>query len=123
LAQFAVDSYRSYLRRTSKTPSVPAFLFRGPKFSKILDTPWGYTASVPIEENKIMSSKLKLAIEGMHCGACVRRVTSTLEGISGVKVESVEVGSAQLHFNPAEATAEQISATLDGIGFAARVEK
>jgi copper chaperone len=71
----------------------------------------------------MMSSTLKLAIEGMHCGACVRRVTNALEGVAGVKVESVKVGSADLLFNPDKATAAQISAAVDLIGFSARIEK
>ncbi len=37
---------------------------------------------------------MKLAIEGMHCQACVRRVQKALEKVEGVQVESVEVGSA-----------------------------
>jgi RNA 3'-terminal phosphate cyclase len=50
-------------------------------------------------------------------------VTNALESISSVKVESVRVGSADLLFNPAEATAEQISSAVDRIGFSARIEK
>jgi len=37
-----------------------------------------------------MENTLNLTIEGMHCGACVRRVTT---GIEGVTVKSVEIGS------------------------------
>lgn len=37
---------------------------------------------------------MKLAIEGMHCQACVRRVQKALESVEGAKVESVEVGTA-----------------------------
>ena len=37
---------------------------------------------------------MKLAIEGMHCQACVRRVQKALEKVEGVQVEAVEVGSA-----------------------------
>jgi copper chaperone len=70
-----------------------------------------------------MPNTLKLAIEGMHCGACVRRVTTALQGVPGVQVGSVEVGSAQLTFNPAETPAEGIAAAVDRIGFTARIEK
>ncbi|WP_031495080.1 heavy-metal-associated domain-containing protein [Bryobacter aggregatus] len=38
--------------------------------------------------------KTELKIDGMHCGACVRRVTALLSGVDGVKVEHVEVGKA-----------------------------
>jgi len=37
-----------------------------------------------------MRNKAKLSIEGMHCDACVRRVTNALNGVEGVRVESVE---------------------------------
>ena len=33
-----------------------------------------------------MPQEVKLQIQGMHCGACVRRVTSALEKLGGVKV-------------------------------------
>jgi copper chaperone len=67
-----------------------------------------------------MQDTLKLSIEGMHCGACVRRVTNALQAVPGVQVHSVEVGSAQLQFD-AQATPEQIAAAVNGIGFTAQV--
>jgi copper chaperone CopZ len=39
--------------------------------------------------------EINLKLENMHCGACVRRVTMTLEK-TGVKVEEVNVGSARI---------------------------
>jgi copper chaperone CopZ len=39
---------------------------------------------------------MKIAIEGMHCDACVRRVKKALEKVPGVAVESVAVGSAEV---------------------------
>jgi copper chaperone CopZ len=57
----------------------------------------------------------------MHCEACVRRVTDTLQKVDGVEVSSVEVGSAKLAFNPEEATADQIAAAVNRIGFQANV--
>ncbi|RZU39285.1 heavy-metal-associated domain-containing protein [Edaphobacter modestus] len=70
-----------------------------------------------------MQDTLKLSIEGMHCGACVRRVTTALQAVPGVQVGAVEVGSAKLTFNPEEATAQEIVAAVDGIGFPARIEQ
>jgi copper chaperone len=46
-----------------------------------------------------MGNTLNLAIEGMHCGACVRRVRSALQGVQGVTVNSIEVGSAKVAFD------------------------
>jgi copper chaperone CopZ len=68
-----------------------------------------------------MQDTLNLSIEGMHCGACVRRVTNALQAVPGVQVNSVEVGSAKLEFNPAATTPETIAAAVNGIGFTAKV--
>jgi copper chaperone len=68
-----------------------------------------------------MKNTLTLSIEGMHCGACVRRVTDVLQKVGGVEVGSVEVGSAKLAFNPQETTADQIAAAVNRIGFQANV--
>jgi copper chaperone len=69
-----------------------------------------------------MENTLNLAIEGMHCGACVRRVTTALQGVEGVTVKSVEVGSAKVIFDAAETSAQDIAAALDRNGFPARVQ-
>jgi copper chaperone len=37
---------------------------------------------------------MKVAIEGMHCQACVRRVEKAIAGVAGARPETVEVGSA-----------------------------
>jgi copper chaperone len=70
-----------------------------------------------------VESKLTLSIEGMHCGGCVRRVTAALQGVKGVELGSVEVGSAQMTFHPEQASAEEIAAVVDRIGFSAHIEK
>jgi copper chaperone len=72
---------------------------------------------------KMMQNVLKLSIEGMHCEGCVRRVTTALQGVKGVEVGSVEVGSAQMSYNANQASAEEIAAAVDRIGFSTRVEK
>ena len=68
-----------------------------------------------------MQTNLRLAVDGMHCGACVRRVTTALQSVPGVEIASVEIGSALVKFNPALATAKEIAAAIDRIGFAARI--
>ena len=70
-----------------------------------------------------MQEELALSIGGMHCGACVRRVTDALGKIEGVQVNSVEVGSASITFNPEHVTVERITGRVNQIGFAARTEK
>ena len=69
-----------------------------------------------------MENILKLSIEGMHCDGCVRRVTNALTAVEGVRVESVEVGSATVIADPARVTPQQIAVAVDRIGFTAHVE-
>jgi copper chaperone len=37
---------------------------------------------------------MKIAIDGMHCQACVQRVRKALEKVQGTRVEQVDIGSA-----------------------------
>jgi len=66
-----------------------------------------------------MENELRLSIEGMHCGACVRRVTNALASLDGVQVDSVEVGSARMKYDGTRISPEEIVAAVDRIGFAA----
>ena len=62
---------------------------------------------------------MRIAIEGMHCQACVARVRKALEKVDGVSVSRVDVGSAEI-----EADAAHASAALDAVkraGYDARV--
>lgn len=68
-----------------------------------------------------MENTLKLSIEGMHCGACVSRVTSALKGMEGVEIGTVAVGSASVKFDPTKVSVAEITAAVDRIGFSARV--
>jgi copper chaperone CopZ len=70
-----------------------------------------------------MLNALKLSIEGMHCGGCVHRVTNALQGVDGVEVGSVAVGSAQMTFDPNQTSAEEIAAAVTRIGFSTQIEK
>ncbi|MBB5338310.1 heavy-metal-associated domain-containing protein [Tunturiibacter gelidoferens] len=70
-----------------------------------------------------MKEALGLSIEGMHCGACVRRVTDALGKVDGVEVNLVEVGSARMTFDPERATLEKIADAVNEIGFTVRSEK
>ena len=44
---------------------------------------------------------MNIAIEGMHCDACVKRVRMALEKVEGVTVREVAVGSALVDADPA----------------------
>jgi copper chaperone CopZ len=63
--------------------------------------------------------RLDLAITGMHCGACIRRVTAALEKVPGVQIRAVDVGSACVEYDPSQANAAIITAAVEKIGFSA----
>lgn len=67
-----------------------------------------------------MSQTLNLAIEGMHCGGCVTRVTNALKKVEGVEVQQVEVGSARVDFDETRAQRDAIVAVVNRLGFTAR---
>lgn len=41
-------------------------------------------------------SEFTLHIDGMHCGACVRRVSQALAQTPGLQVKEVQIGAARL---------------------------
>lgn len=66
-----------------------------------------------------MTKSLALQIEGMHCDGCVRRVKAALAAVPGVAVQTVEVGRAEVSFDPAQATPQAVADAVNGIGFRA----
>ena len=66
---------------------------------------------------------LDLTIEGMSCGNCVSHVRKALEGVPGVEVQNVSIGSAQLHVK--DDTDTSVVATvidaIDDAGYRAEV--
>jgi copper chaperone CopZ len=42
-------------------------------------------------------TEMSFQIDGMHCGACVQRVTRALSQVPGTQVDEVRVGAARLH--------------------------
>ena len=47
---------------------------------------------------------MRIAIDGMHCQACVQRVRKALEKVDGAEVRQVEVGSADVTIDLARET-------------------
>ena len=64
-------------------------------------------------------AEIDLAIEGMHCGACVRRVSQALAGADGLSVGEVRVGAARVTAADRGTGAEAAIAALAKIGFKA----
>jgi copper chaperone CopZ len=61
--------------------------------------------------------RVRLTIEGMSCGHCVRAVDRALKDLPGVQVEQVDVGSAVVAYDPAAVTPEQIEAAISEEGY------
>jgi copper chaperone CopZ len=62
---------------------------------------------------------LNLTIENMHCGACVRSVTQTLNALPNTHAEEVRVGAARVR---TEAEPAQIEESLRAAGFPAHTQ-
>ena len=62
-----------------------------------------------------------IAVEGMSCGHCVAAVKGALQGMDGVEVREVKVGSATVDYDPQAVTPEQIAAAIESEGYAARL--
>jgi copper chaperone CopZ len=60
-----------------------------------------------------------IAIEGMHCGGCVKRVEEAIRKLPGAAAEKVEIGRARVKVDGAEP--EMVVAALERLGFDARV--
>jgi copper chaperone len=43
---------------------------------------------------------MKVAIEGMHCQACVRRVQNAIVSVEGARAQEVEIGHAVVVVDP-----------------------
>lgn len=56
-----------------------------------------------------------VAIDGMHCDACVRRVTHALDELPGVRVSSVTIGTAHVMAEPP--CEEEIRSAIQKAGF------
>jgi copper chaperone len=66
-----------------------------------------------------MANEFSFQIEGMHCGACVQRVTRALNAVPGTQVEAVRVGAARVHSD--ETAADPYLAAIRKAGFEAHL--
>ena len=48
---------------------------------------------------------------------------AALQGVKGVELGPVEVGSAEMTFRPEQASAEEIAAAVNRIGLSVRIER
>ena len=64
-----------------------------------------------------------LRIDGMHCGACVRRVTQALNTAGNIDVEEVRIGAARLKSSDKNPPVDAAIAALAKAGYNARLEQ
>jgi copper chaperone CopZ len=64
--------------------------------------------------------KIHLTIEGMSCGHCVARVRRTLEAMDGVRVTSVDIGTADAEIDPQRIEPEALARAVSDAGYTAR---
>ena len=62
---------------------------------------------------------LHLTIEGMTCQHCVRAVDGRLRRTPGVQVERVDIGSADVHYDPAKGSVDDIAEAIADEGYTA----
>jgi copper chaperone CopZ len=58
-----------------------------------------------------------LEIDGMHCEHCVAAVRSALESLEALTVQDVEVGAAEVTYDPADISTDQLAEAIDDAGF------
>ena len=63
------------------------------------------------------ATETTFTITGMSCGGCVNSVTRVLKAVPGIEPITVEVGSATVRIDPAQATAAQAKAAIEKAGF------
>lgn len=61
--------------------------------------------------------KLTMQITGMTCGHCVAGVTRALQGVPGVTVDQVAIGTASVAYDPTAATPADIAKAVEEEGY------
>jgi copper chaperone len=67
-------------------------------------------------------SEITLRIDGMHCGACVRRVSQALASAQGLSVKEVRIGAARIESEQQGAASRAVEA-LAKAGYKAHPEE
>ena len=65
-------------------------------------------------------AEINFRVDGMHCGACVRRVAQALQTVAGTEVEEVRLGAARVKGDPRNSG--PMIAALGKAGFTATLE-
>lgn len=62
---------------------------------------------------------VRLDISGMSCDHCIRAVRGALEGVDGATVESVELGTAQVRYDPEQTSPARLADAVSDEGYEA----
>jgi copper chaperone CopZ len=60
---------------------------------------------------------ITLHISGMSCGHCLNAVKNALSSAEGVQLKTVQMGRAELEYDPAVTTPEQIAHVVADAGY------
>jgi copper chaperone CopZ len=69
-------------------------------------------------------ASLRLTVTGMHCGHCKMKVEKALQGVAGTFGAAVflEAGSAEVDYDPAQASPEAYVAAVSEAGYQATAD-
>jgi copper chaperone CopZ len=67
-------------------------------------------------------STLELEIDGMSCSHCVASVTQALRELPGVEVKNVGIGTAQVTYEAAKVSPEDIVLAVEDAGYMAQMK-
>jgi copper chaperone len=65
--------------------------------------------------------ELSLQVNGMSCGHCLKAVNGALSALPWLELGSVRIGGAELRYDPAVVTPEQVVAAVREAGYEAVV--
>jgi copper chaperone CopZ len=68
-------------------------------------------------------SEFTLRVDGMHCGACIRRVSQALAGAEGFEVKEVRIGAARVTTEEGAEAVDRAVAALAKAGYPAHLEQ
>jgi copper chaperone len=86
---------------------------KSPAQTSIRSAPSRYFAMIPTMKS------VHLTIEGMTCEHCVRAVDSRLRKTPGVLVERVDIGWADIQYDPAKTNVDALSEVIADEGYTA----
>jgi len=100
-----------------------ALLFATPALACPMADKAAYEAAAEKVE-AAQGTKVVLAVEGMHCGACSEKIVAALSGIEGVVAAAADyqTGETKVAIDATKVEAAKLLAAIEGVGFKATVK-